>query len=191
MLWMISCYLLTLAHSDISINEGAGRRNSGECSQQLGHLCSHIQPIQIILKIIKSSEDVIKQQYTSTLRKSIAVYLCLTRVSFFISTAFHKHLIPVAVSPKAHRAEPRGQAEPRSGPPELQQHLSQHLSQRPRSAWPWGAELRAGRAEEPDEGAADVRGAAQGPANVMRLDAHENSVWICCCEEEIGVNVSL
>lgn len=87
--------------------------------------------------------------------------LFLNILSLFISPAFHKHLIPVAVTPQDRRRQRRGQAESCGGP-ELRQHVAgQQEGAR-------GARLTAGRAEESDEGAADVCGAAQGPANVIQ-----------------------
>lgn len=87
----------------------------------------------------------------------------------FIFTAFHKHLIPFTVTPQACRGQHRGQAQPRYSPKLRCRHFG---------GWqgPAGArrvQLSAGRAEEPDEGAADVCGAAQGPANVMKLNEDE------------------
>lgn len=76
---------------------------------------------------------------------------------FFSVAAFHKQLNPVAVAPQARRAWHRGQAKLPDG---CGVELGGPVACRQGPAGAWRGQLPAGGAEEPDEGAAAVCGAA-------------------------------
>lgn len=103
---------------------------------------------------------------------------------FFSFAAFHNHLNPVTVAPQAHRAWHRGQAKPRGV------QLRGPVTERQGPAGAWRGQLPAGGAEEPDEGAADDCGAAQGPANVMKLTVDESRVWTCQLAKQKWENIN-
>lgn len=104
----------------------------------------------------------------------------LTHLSFVfplcVRTALRKHHRSVTAVPQAPHGQRRDQAEPRRPNPQPQRRpRSRRGQQGPAGAR--RAQLPAGGAEKPDEGASDVRGAAQGPTNVMWLNGAESEFW--------------